>query len=275
MRAIRRPTQGRREVVAVMPAAGFATRLGSLPWSKEVFPIPTSRRDVGESPIGLACDSLLNAFRAGRAERVFVVIRDGKWDIPGALLDGRGWGLELAYVVVPDSEGLADTVSRACPFIREATVLFGLPDILLDVQDPFGPMLQALEEKSADVALGLFPPHRPQAADMVDLDETGRVRAVLPKPRRTELEFAWILAAWKPTFTEFLHERSGSEPVDSPSRAEEGRREEYLGDVLHAAIGEGLVVVGVPFREARYLDIGTPEDLVDALGKGFRGRADG
>lgn len=265
----------RRDVVAVIPAAGFGRRLGALPWSKEVFPIPTLHGDGGESPVGLACDSLLRAFRAANAERVFVVIRDGKWDIPGVLLDGRGWGLDLAYVVVPDSEGLADTVSRTFPFIRGATVLFGLPDILLDVSNPFEPMLEALEEKSADVALGLFPPHRPRAADMVDLDESGRVRAVLPKPRHSELEFAWILAAWQPTFTEFLHERSRVEPFDRSARSQDEASEVYLGDVMHAAIGQGLTVVGVPFRSGRYLDIGTPEDLANALRTGFPGRAGG
>ena len=42
----------------------------------------------------------------------------------------------------------------------------------------------------------------------------------------------------------------------------------FVGDVIQAAIHAGLQVAAVPFTNGRYLDIGTPENLVKAIHNG-------
>jgi len=44
-----------------------------------------------------------------------------------------------------------------------------------------------------------------------------------------------------------------------------GPRELYIGDVIQAAIHNGLRVETVLFPEGIYIDIGTPEDLAKAV----------
>ena len=115
------------ELVGVVPAAGRATRLGRLPCSKEVLPIAWETDPAGRSRALVACEPLLRQMRLAGAMRAFVVVGNGKWDIPAFLGDGDGVGLDLAYLVIADSPSMVHTVARACPRLGTATVLFGFP----------------------------------------------------------------------------------------------------------------------------------------------------
>ncbi len=42
-------------------------------------------------------------------------------------------------------------------------------------------------------------------------------------------------------------------------------KELFVGDVILAAIRQGLCVESVSFAQGRYIDIGTPDDLVRAV----------
>jgi glucose-1-phosphate thymidylyltransferase len=97
--------------------------------------------------------------------------------------------------------------------------------------------------------------------DMAALDDRGGIRDIVVKPRRTDLVWTWILAVWSPAFTEFLHESVRAKP-------ERGEGEWYVGDVFRSAIADGMPVTGAVFEDGRYVDIGTPEDLVRAVRDG-------
>ena len=58
------------------------------------------------------------------------------------------------------------------------------------------------------------------------------------------------------------HLKAREETVGAQSEA--GGREVYVGDVIQAALAEGPQVHPVRFDDGAYLDIGTPEDLVQA-----------
>ena len=51
-----------------------------------------------------------------------------------------------------------------------------------------------------------FTPLTPHKTDMVDFDDTGRVRSIQIKPPQTNLKYAWEMAVWGPSFTEFMHD---------------------------------------------------------------------
>jgi glucose-1-phosphate thymidylyltransferase len=91
------------------------------------------------------------------------------------------------------------------------------------------------------------------------------VRAIAIKPQRTELRYTWMLAVWAPSFTQFLHHfvedrlEAGEPPVGP------GGRELYMGDVVQAALERGMSVDAVRFDDGAYLDIGTVDDLREAL----------
>ncbi len=67
--------------------------------------------------------------------------------------------------------------STALPFVGDALVLFGFPDILFEPADAFLRLREQAGRSDAAVVLGLFPAREPEQVDMVDVDPTGRIAA--------------------------------------------------------------------------------------------------
>ncbi len=249
------PHTPRRELVGLVPAAGRASRLGELlPASKEVLPVPSE--DGG--PARPACHDLLSAFALAGVDRAFVLLRDGKWDVPGTLGDGAAFGLHLAYVVLQPTPGVPFTLAAAAPFVQGADVALGFPDILLQPRDLLLRLRAHHDAGEADCSLALVPCDRPWASDVVGLDEAGRVTRIEIKSRAAGPAWTWVLAIWSPRFTDFLL-RFVAEHRDHPEAAD--GRELHVGDVLAAAIDHGLRVSALAADEGRSLDLGTPESL--------------
>jgi dTDP-glucose pyrophosphorylase len=256
-----------REVVAVLPAAGRSLRLAPLPCSKEVLPagfgpIP-GIQGIGPKVVSYY---LLECLRKAGIRKGYIVIRQGKWDIPAYWGDGRILGMDLAYVVIEGSSGPPDTIDRAYPFIKDKVVAFGFPDIIFRPRDIFTRLLARLDRPGVDAVLALFPAHDPKAMDMIDIDENLRVREIYLKPKTTRLRYAWLCAAWTPVFTEFLHQflhrvRKGGSVGLVGNRKIDAQGDVPVGAVLASAVQAGLKIEGVTFPTGCYIDIGTPQAL--------------
>jgi glucose-1-phosphate thymidylyltransferase len=254
---------GDREIVGILPAGGRGTRVAPLPLSKEVYPVGFRAVAKGTSHRPkVVCHYLLEKMRLAGARQAYVVLREGKWDIPAYLGDGSLVDMNLAYLMMNLPYGPPYTVDQAYFFVREATILFGFPDVLFQPDDAFIQLLATQQKTGADVVLGLFPTDRPQKVDMVDLSSDGRVRQIVIKPARTDLRYAWMIAAWSPKFTRFMHEHLLDIQAGDPEQA---RRELHVGHVVQAAIDRGMPVESVIFAGGSCLDIGTPEDLMRAV----------
>lgn len=269
---IERGSRGEREVVAVVPAAGLASRVGPLPVSKEVFPVGF-QVETGEGARSVrpkvACEYLLERMRLAGAAKAYLVLRSGKWDVPAYLGDGSRVGMHLAYLMMGLPYGPPYTVDQAYPFVREATVLFGFPDVIFQPDDAFVQLLAHQATTQAAAVLGLFPTDQPQNVDMVDLADEGRVREIVIKPRQTDLRYTWMIAVWTPEFTQFMHDYLAALPApDASDQADPelpAGSEVHVGHVIQAAIDRGLPVESVLFAEGFCLDIGTPENLHRAV----------
>jgi len=259
-----------RELVGLVPAAGRALRIAPLPCSKEIYPIGFRRNERnGHFHTEVASHQLFDKFRRARATRAFVILREGKWDIPSYFGEGDLVGVSLAYLVVANSIGPADTLDRAYSFVKNDTVLFGFPDILFGPDDAFERLVNCLEESEADVVLGLFPELESQPTDMVDVDDRGRIRAIVLGPQTTPLRYTWGCAVWRPAFTEFMRgfvrtERAKAVPTGG-SQSSDRQPDLTVGVVLKRAIAEGIQAHGVVLAEEGYLDIGTPANLIEAI----------
>lgn len=259
-----------RQIVGLVPAAGSAKRIAPLPCSKEIYPVGFGKDAAGEIRPRVACHHLFDKFRLAGARTAYVVIKNGKWDIPAYLADGALVGIDLAYIVVPGTLGPPDTLDRAFPFVADKVVAFGFPDIIFGPDDALVRLLERLHDRSADIVLGLLPAHDVTQMDMVGVDEAGRVHTLLLKPPATELRYSWVCAVWTPVFTAFMRAFVGGERGRDASRASEYRRMDLQGDlpvgaVIRAAMENGLAVYGVEFPDDRYIDIGTPGDLRTAV----------
>ncbi|WP_373498637.1 NDP-sugar synthase [Desulfococcus sp.] len=253
--------------IGLIPAAGAASRISPLPCSKEIYPMGF-RCEPGQGiKPKAACHALLESMAIAHAERVYMVLRSGKWDIPAYLGNGALYGLNLAYLVTDPTPGVAFTVDCAFPFVQNHVVLFGFPDIVFTPNDAFVRLLDRQQASGAGVVLGLYRAQRSHKMDMVEIDSAGRVREILIKPPATTLEHAWIIAVWTGVFTRFMHAYLSE--ASAPDRSE--NKELHIGAVIRAYMGEGFVVETVIFDNGQYVDIGTPEDLIAAVKAGVQG----
>jgi glucose-1-phosphate thymidylyltransferase len=250
-----------RELVGLIPAAGEATRISPLPCSKEIYPIGLRRVDgqLGDRP-KVVCHYLLEKMRLAGITKAYIVLKKGKWDIPGYLCDGALVDMQLAYVLTGLSFGTPYTIDQAYSFVQHSTVAFGFPDIIFEPEDAFVRLLARQNCTNACVILGLFPADRAERVDMVDWDENGKVRQIISKPDRTRLSHSWCIAVWTPLFTQFLHDY-----IAAHRGTAEAEPEASVGIVIQAAIEAGLPIEATPVSEESYLDIGTAEGLMNAV----------
>lgn len=259
-----------REVIGLIPAGGRATRISPLPCSKELYPVGFHRLDqAGGLRPKVVCHYLLEKMRLADITKAYIVLRNGKWDIPAYLGDGKMFDMQFAYLMMDLPFGVPYTLDQAYTFVQDAIVTCGLPDIIFQPDDAFVRLLTRREETNADVVLGIFPTDKPHKWDMVDLDDNGRIRQLVIKPVQTHLRYAWAIAVWTPVFTDFMHNYLPAieklKEEENTENQSSDQRELFLGDVFQAAINNHLKLEAVLFPDYTCLDIGTGDDLLRVI----------
>ena len=252
-------------MVGLIPAAGEGSRISPIPCSKEIFPVDFCGNS-DHTAIRVAANYLLSSFCEAGVEQVYMITRKGKWDIPDYLGLGTHPDYTLAYLFTDPTAGTHHTLDLAYRFIKNRIVLLGFPDILLKPQNAFRRLLAKQEQTDADIVLGLFEATNPLQADMVDIDDEGKVREIIIKPDATNLTYTWTIAVWTPNFTDYLHQFVSDSNLGFKADQE---KEVFIGDVIQHALEDGLIVETVLFPEGNYIDIGTIRDLKKVLGKGI------
>lgn len=258
------------EIIGLLPAGGRAARLDPLPCSKELYPVGFGPVDQGHRlKPKVVCHYLLEKMRLAGTKKAYIVLREGKWDIPSYFRDGKMLDMNLAYLIMDLPHGVPFTLDQAYPFIKDAVIAFGFPDIIFQPDDAYVQLLSRQKESNADIVLGLFPSRQPHKMDMVDLDADGKLRGIQIKPEETHLRYTWIIAVWTPSFTHFMHEYVLAFKEKSKNsqfeNTEEKHQELFVGHVIQAALGADIRIDTVIFPEGSCIDIGTPEDLVEAV----------
>ncbi len=256
----------RRQIIGLLPAGGQATRISPLPLSKELYPIGFRSVD-GDSQVRpkVVCHYLLEKMQLAGISLAYFILRSHKWDIPSYFGDGTMLKMNLGYLIMGLPYGVPYTLDQAYPFVQNAIIALGFPDILFQPEDAFVRLLAHLDGSQADVVLGLFPTTQPQKAGMVDFDDTFKVRLIIEKPQESTLQYMWGIAVWTPVFTQFLHDYLG---ILKTEKDLSQQAELPIGDVIQAAIVQGLTVEAEVFADGSYLDIGTPQDLMRAVRQG-------
>ncbi|MGD1952428.1 MAG: NDP-sugar synthase [Leptolyngbyaceae cyanobacterium] len=261
-----------QKIIGLLPAAGQGSRISPLPMSKELFPIgfqPLAGKGMRPKA---ACQYLLEAMGQAGVQETFLILRPGKWDIPAYLGDGSQLNMRLAYLTVHVPFGVPFSLDQAYPFVKDAIVVMGFPDILFNPTHAYTQLVERLTTTQADVVLGLFPTDQPDKVGLVDFNQNGLVSGIYEKSQLTHLRYMWAIAVWRPRFTEFLHQvveakRKTLIGEISPVllKAFPEYTEMPIGDVIVDAIANNLRVDAIPFETGHYLDIGTPENLINAV----------
>ena len=265
-------TANPQKVIGLLPAAGQGSRISPLPMSKELFPIgfqPLAGQGMRPKA---ACQYLLEAMGQAGVQETFLILRPGKWDIPAYLGDGAQLNMRLAYLTVHVPFGVPFSLDQAYPFVKDAIVVMGFPDILFNPTDAYIQLVERLMATQADVVLGLFPTDQPDKVGLVDFDQNGLVSGIYEKSQLTHLRYMWAIAVWRPSFTEFLHQVVAAKRkilIGEISPVLLKEMPEYtempIGDVIVDAIANNLRVEAIPFETGHYLDIGIPENLINAV----------
>ncbi|BAZ15104.1 glucose-1-phosphate thymidylyltransferase [Calothrix sp. NIES-4071] len=251
-----------RHIIGLLPAGGQATRISPLPLSKELYPVGFQNNDSDKLRPKVVSHYLLEKMQLAGIETAYFILRPGKWDIPAYFGDGSMVSMNLGYLMMGLPHGVPFTLDQAYPFVQDAIIALGFPDILFKPIDAFKRILARQATTGADVVLGLFPTEQPQKAGMVDFDDTGKVKLIVEKPQQSNLRYMWAIAVWAPTFTEFLHQYvSNLKQTNDLSNLPELP----IGNVIQASIEQGTRVECEVFEDGSYLDIGTPSDLMLAV----------
>ncbi len=254
-------------IVGVAPAAGRAKRLSPLPCSKELYPIGfqnSKERGLRAKPVG---QYLLERFKRAGIDKAFLVLRDGKWDIPAYFKDGHSLEMNLSYLMMRIPDGVPFSVDQAYSFVNNSIVALGFLDIIFEPVDAFYHLICKKQKTGADIVLGLATVEDPQNWDTVDVAEDGTVRQIHVKRDLSHHSQAWFIAVWAPTFTQFMHQylifcRSCRQDAQAEISHHTSKIELSMGDIIQKGIENGLSTNAVFFPKGVCFDIGIPKNLV-------------
>ncbi len=231
----------------IIPAAGAGSRIQPLAFSKELLPVGSRFEGNVERPRAVS-EYLVERMIQGGATKICFVISPGKSDIM-EYYGGRVDGAHVCYTVQPHPAGLCDAIFRALPLIPpNESVLVGLPDTIWFPEDGF----RALGEDR--LSFLCFPVDHPEFFDAVVTDGDGRVLEIQVK--QPGADSFWVWGAFKmpaPVLAELhdLWQRRGC-------------RDEYIGTLVNAYLGEGGEANAVHAGEA-YVDVGTIHGYREAI----------
>jgi glucose-1-phosphate thymidylyltransferase len=263
-------SQSSKDYIGLVPAGGSASRLSPLPFSKELYPVGFDR--IGNDTVlkpKVVSHFLLEGIRRAGVEKAYIILRPGKWDLPDYFKGGSMIDLSLGYLVTDLPFGVPYTLDQAYPFVKNDYVAFGFPDIIYSPQNAFSQLIKKQITTNADIVLGLFEATNCNKVDMVETDANGQIIDIRIKPQETNLHHTWLNAVWSPKFTEFLHVFVKDHKNDLMSLHSDldvdAIQEVFIGEVIRSAGKHNLKTQTLVFNQGRYLDIGTPEDVVKAV----------
>ncbi len=249
------------KAVAILPAAGKGSRLNPYQSPKELIPVCIdevgTQRIVGPKPV--ITFALTQVFDAG-IDKAFTVVSPNKFPIINQVGDGRDFGVNVSYAVQLVPEGMCEAIDLIYPWIdgTETLTCLIMPDTIIRPAHALKDTMAHLANSDADIVLGVFITETPELFGPVRLAEDGKtVTEIQDKPEKTDLRTTWGIATWKPSFASFIHESIINKTAT---------KEIPLGDIMRAAMDQGMTIEGVLFDQpdALYLDIGTPSGLAKA-----------
>lgn len=245
---------------AIIPAAGYGTRLRPL-----TLAIPKEMLPLGRKPV---LEHVLDELRLAGIRRVAIVLSPGKDVIRNYFGDGSRWEIECDYVIQPEMKGLGDAILLAEQWSRGEPALVAFGDCVIESQNdvPSARLLTAHVTRGADATvLTQRVPHDKIArygvvkpASGADMEASFQVEDIVEKPAPEEapsdlaVAGRWVVSA--PVF-------------DLLRRSPYGANGELnLTDPVRLGLREGLLVWAVPLRpgETRR-DIGGWETYLTAV----------
>ena len=251
-----------KKLIAIIPAAGKGSRLAPFPCPKELYPIGYQDIVVNgiiqKRPKVISQYLIENIAKAG-VKNFYIILGEEKSKIMDYYGNGSRFGINISYLYQEQLSGMPFALNLVLPWEKEATVVFGMPDTIIEPRDYFKQLLKYHNLNNSDLTLGLFETEFPSKFGMTAFDKNNNVIYTIDKPVKTELKYAWGSACWSKKFTFLMNDFLLSQNYTS--------KEVVLGDIFNFAIEKKLTVKALVIDNAQYIDIGTSEELAIALKK--------
>ncbi len=191
--------------------------------------------------------------RAG-AREVLVIVRPGELERFRTLLDdGSQWGMDIRYATQDAANGIAEAPLIAAPFLDDEPFVLALGDNIF-CGDGFDTSLAEAGDAPSKAAILVK-----QVADaghygVVEFDGKGRVVGIIEKPTSPPSDYA--------VTGMYFYDASAVEIARGLSPS--GRGELEITDINNAYLEAGDLSVVVLPDDVSWLDMGTPDGLLEA-----------
>lgn len=249
------------EIIGVVPAAGYGNRLNPLVIAKETLPagstkVTTVNGDVCLKP-KVVSEYVIEQMAAAGVKKVFIITRADKCDLLKQHMDGRKYGVSIAYIV-GEPRSMVHSIDLAYEWIKEARVLMGMPDTIAHPVDGMSYLLKQHDSENTEVSLGLYKTENPSKFGMIAIDDNNIVTRHHDKPTNSDMDDMWGIATWGPKFTQRLHEHV---------QKYTGRLEAVFGDIIEESMEVPGACKAFQIPNGRYYDIGTYEEYRKVIGE--------
>jgi dTDP-glucose pyrophosphorylase len=243
-------------MLGIVPAAGAASRLQPLAFSKEMLPVGTARDEQGVERPKAVSEYLIERMLVAGADRVCLVISPEKSDII-PYYAGHPAARRFCYVVQERPSGLCDALFRAIPVLQpHEDVLIGLPDTVWFPVDGYTKL------SASELSFLLFQVDQPNLFDAVVTDEQGRVQEIQVKAQEPRTDWVWGAFRMPAVVFRELH------------TLWETRQDEYVGTLVNEYLRRGGRASGVRAGQV-YYDVGTLQGYRAAIASLADDRRDG
>ena len=236
--------------IGVIPAAGYARRLGKINRSKEMIQVK------GENGMEPVCHSLLRQFETAGIEDIALITRKDKIDLIDHFENNLSINAKIYTILLHKTNSTLESICSAYDVIQGKEVYLGFPDMIMFPVDAMKSLSQEKERSSADVVLGAILAKVATNVDMIDFDTNDRLKDLVVKGTNCGYEYTWIIACWGNNFTEYLCNSFHSENSGN-------NKEIYIGNIFQAYSKTGNSIEVHRIKAGEYIDIGDPEFITN------------
>ena len=167
---------------ALILSGGKGTRLRPITYTGAKQLIPVANKPILFYGIEAIKEAGINDFG--------IVVGDTKEEIKNALGDGSKWKIKVTYIEQEAPLGLAHAVKIAQPYLQDTPFIMYLGDNLL--KEGVKEFVQKFKDKNPNALILLTPVSNPESFGVAELDELGRVKKLVEKPKSPKSNLALV-----------------------------------------------------------------------------------
>jgi glucose-1-phosphate thymidylyltransferase len=224
-------------------AGGHGTRLRPLTFTGNKHMLPIANKQM----ILYGLEHLVN----GGIKEVAVILGPIKEDVKEFLKDGSGFGAKITYIDQPDPKGLAHAILISEDFLGSQPFTMYLGDNML--KQGAQPLIDLFKKKESDCVIGLAAVKDPSRYGVAILDEEGRIKSLVEKPKQPVSNSALIGV--------YVFNNKIFEAIKKIKPSWRGELE--ITDAIQVLMDSGAKV-DYQIVEGWWKDTGRPEDLLEA-----------